>query len=152
MTTFRFVFTMLLSIAFTGRLYAQEAAYFGKKIDDKGAISMASLEKELENKDSLKTKVTGKVVECCQAKGCWMTIDKSDGTTMRVKFKDYGFFVPKNSAGKTAVMEGIAMVETVSVDEQRHYAEDAGKSKAEIKAINKPSRQLVFVADGVILR
>ncbi|MEP7128550.1 MAG: DUF4920 domain-containing protein [Chitinophagales bacterium] len=148
----RFAFLVLFSTIATGSLYAQEATYFGKKIDDKGAISMASLEKELENKDTLRTKVTGTVVECCQAKGCWMTIDKSDGTTMRVKFKDYGFFVPKNSSGKTAIMEGTAMVETVSVDEQRHYAEDAGKSKAEIKAINKPSRQLVFVADGVILQ
>lgn len=152
MKQIRLLIIVLLSVAFTGSLFAQEAAYYGKKIDEKDAMSMARLEKAMEGKDSLQVKVTGTVVECCQAKGCWMTIDKGDGTTMRVRFKDYGFFVPKDSGGKTAVMEGTAMVQTISVDEQRHYAEDAGKSKAEIKSIKEPSRQLVFVADGVILK
>lgn len=81
-----------------------------------------------------------------------MTIDKGDGTTMRVKFKDYGFFVPKDIAGKTAIMEGMARMETTSVDEQRHYAEDAGKTKAEIEAITQPTRELVFEASGVIIK
>ncbi|MEO6168837.1 MAG: DUF4920 domain-containing protein [Chitinophagales bacterium] len=152
MVLLRFSFILLLVASLTGQLYAQEPAYFGKQIDEKGAISMSRLEKQMEDKEKLQVKVTGKVVECCQAKGCWMTIDKGDGSTMHVKFKDYGFFVPKNSGGKTAIMEGTAMLETVSVEEQRHYAEDAGKSPAEIEAITEPSQQLVFEADGVILK
>lgn len=143
-----FAFSMFL----TGSLYAQEPAYFGKQIDETGAISMARLEKQMESNTTLETKVFGTVLECCQAKGCWMTIEKTDGSTMRVKFKDYGFFVPKNSAGKTAVLQGVASVETVSVDELRHYAKDAGKSKSEIAAITEPDRQLVFEAEGVILK
>lgn len=152
MILFRLSFILLLVATLTGRLHAQESAHFGKEIDEKGAISMTRLEKQMEDKESMQVKVTGMVTDCCQAKGCWMTIDKGDGTTMRVKFKDYGFFVPKNSAGKTAVMEGRAMIETVSVEEQRHYAEDAGKSAAEIDAIKEPKRELVFEADGVILK
>ena len=152
MILLRLSFILLLVATLTGRLHAQESAYFGKQIDEKGAISMTKLKKQMENKESMQVKVTGTVTDCCQAKGCWMTIDKGDGTTMRVKFKDYGFFVPKNSAGKIAVMEGRAMIETVSVEEQRHYAEDAGKSAAEIGAIKEPKRELVFEADGVILK
>jgi hypothetical protein len=117
---------------------AQDVAHYGKQIDSKGAITMPELVQKMSNKESIQVKVTGTVMECCQMKGCWMTIDKGDGTTMRVKFKDYGFFVPKNSAGKTAVMEGKATMETTPVDELRHYAEDAGKSTEEIEAIKEP--------------
>ncbi len=71
---------------------------------------------------------------------------------MRVTFKDYGFFVPKDIAGKTVVVEGVAQKKTTPVSELRHYAEDAGKSKAEIAQITDPKNELAFVADGVIVK
>ena len=37
----------------------------------------------------------------------------------------------------------------MSVAEQRHYAEDAGKTAKEIAAIKKPKQSLSFIADGV---
>lgn len=131
---------------------AQDIQYFGKKIDESGAISMSELMERTTDGKEMHVKVYGKVEEVCQAKGCWMLIEKGNGTTMRVKFKDYGFFVPKNCAGKTAVMEGKAFYRTVSVDELKHYAEDAGKSKEEIEAIKEPQKALAFEAEGVILK
>jgi len=139
----------LMAAALAGR--AQDE-HFGAVIDDKDAITLSELWNRLENKESLETKVEAKVLECCQAKGCWMEVDAGNGETMRVRFKDYGFFVPKNSAGKTAVMRGVASVETISVAELKHYAEDAGQSKEEIDRITEPRKQLVFLADGVILK
>jgi hypothetical protein len=106
----------------------------------------------LEDDQALDIKLKGTVTEVCQAKGCWMTIDIGDGETMRVKFKDYGFFVPKDAAGKTAIMHGVAKKEEVSVDELKHLAEDAGQSEAEINAITEPQVELTFVADGVIIK
>ncbi len=152
MKPYFFLLILLSGLTLSGVVSAQSPAYFGQQIDEKGAISMARLEKQMKGKEEMQAKVTGTVVQSCQVKGCWMTIDKGDGTTMRVKFKDYGFFVPKDIAGKTAVMEGVARIETTSVDEQRHYAEDAGKTKAEIDAITEPSRELVFEASGVIIK
>ncbi len=144
---------LIILILATGiQVSAQEAKYFGKKIDENGAISMAELiEKTADGKEA-QVKVIGKVEEVCQTKGCWMLIQKGDGTTMRVKFKDYGFFVPKDCSGKTAVMEGKAFFRTVSVDELKHYAEDAGKSKEEIESIKEPQKALAFEAEGVILK
>ncbi len=141
---------LLLTVGF--HVSAQEAKYFGKKIDENGAISMAELLEKTADGKEMHVKVTGKVEEVCQTKGCWMLIDKGDGTTMRVKFKDYGFFVPKDCSGKTAVMEGRAFFRTVSVDELKHYAEDAGKSKEEIETIKEPQKALSFEAEGVILK
>lgn len=81
-----------------------------------------------------------------------MTIDKGDGSSMRVSFKDYGFFVPKDISGKTVIVEGKATVTTTTVEELRHFAEDAGKSKEEIAKITEGKTELTFEADGVIVK
>jgi len=127
---------------------------FGAKIDEAGAISMDSLLAMVKagNTDISGVKVEGKVNEVCQAKGCWMQLDKGDGTTMRVTFKDYGFFVPKDCGGKSAIILGHAYMDTTAVEDLRHFAEDAGKSKEEIEKITEPEVELAFEAEGVIIR
>ena len=125
---------------------------FGEPIDKKGAVSAKKLAQKMDNAESLNIKVKGTITEVCQAKGCWMTIDLGDDELMRVKFKDYGFFVPKDAAGKTAIFQGVAKNEMVRVDELKHLAKDAGKSEKEIIAIDKPKEELTFVAEGVIIK
>jgi len=71
---------------------------------------------------------------------------------MRITFRDYGFFVPKDASGKEVIIQGIAKKEVTSVEELRHYAEDAGESEEAIAAITEPEENIVFVADGVIIR
>jgi hypothetical protein len=124
---------------------------FGAAISAEGAIAAADVIKQLGKADSTRIKVKGNISACCQNKGCWMTMPLSDKQDMMVKFKDYGFFVPRNSAGKEAVMEGWVYRELVSVDELRHYAEDEGKPQAEIEKITKPEERITFMADGVII-
>ncbi|MBL7923600.1 MAG: DUF4920 domain-containing protein [Bacteroidia bacterium] len=133
---------------------AATSGSFGSKIDESGVISMDSLLAMVKSgqSDISGIKVEGKVTEACQAKGCWMQIDKGDGTTMRVTFKDYGFFVPKDCAGKSAIMLGHAYMDTTAVEDLRHYAEDAGKSKEEIEKITAPEVELAFEAEGVIIK
>lgn len=146
----KIIISALLTI-FVASAYAQES-FFGEKINEKGAIAAAELPQKLGNKEKMTAKVTGTVESVCQAKGCWMKIKTTDGQTMRVSFKDYGFFVPKDIAGKTVVIEGEAKMKTTPVSELKHYAEDAGKSKDEIAKITEPKRELTFVADGVIVK
>ena len=80
-----------------------------------------------------------------------MKVDLDDGNQVLVKFKDYGFFMPKDVAGKEVIINGKAFVEEMPVDEQRHYAEDAGKTPEEIAAITESKRTYSFEADGVLL-
>lgn len=124
---------------------------FGEKISKSKAIDAKELPALMEGKEKEQFKITGKIDEVCQVKGCWLTVDLGNGKQMRMTFKDYGFFVPKNASGKTFYAQGEAKVKTTSVDMLRHYAEDAGKSKEEIEAINTPKKELVFVAKGVIV-
>ena len=129
---------------------AAKGVVYGAGSSSEGAIPVSSLEKNIKN-NKFEGKVSGKVVEVCQEKGCWMKIERPNGENLMVKFKDYGFFMPKNIVGKEVVLDGEATVKEVSVKQQRHYAEDAGKSKAEIEKIKEPKKELQFVAKGVLV-
>lgn len=126
--------------------------YFGEKISPEGAIEASELLSMLEGGDSVFVKVYGTINECCQKKGCWMDVDLGNGQNMIVRFKDYEFFVPKNAAGRTAIMEGYAKVEVQDVEWLRHKAHDAGKSEEEIASITEPEKSITFMANGVIIK
>jgi hypothetical protein len=144
---------ILLVLSASSGVFAQnELSYHGKKITDKGAIPATQLVTKMGSKDKLPAKVEGTVESVCKMKGCWMKVRTGDGQTMRVTFKDYGFFVPKDIVGKTVVVDGTAETTVTPVDELRHYAEDAGKTKEEIAKITEPEKALTFVADGVIVK
>lgn len=131
---------------------AQEVSYFGEKITESGAIEATKLSEKMKDKKTMEAKVTGTIVEVCKKKGCWMTVDIGNNQKMRVTFKDYAFFVPKDANGQKVVIEGVAQKEVTDVATLKHYAEDAGKSKEEIEKINKPKEELTFEAKGVIIK
>lgn len=135
----------------------QEIAYasFGGEITDSDALSAAQMTEvytNLKAGDTVHTKVMAKVEEVCQSKGCWMRLNLDDDKEIMVKFKDYGFFMPKNIAGMEVIVNGKAFVNEMPVEELRHYAEDAGKSTEEIAAITEPKRTYSFEADGVLIK
>lgn len=128
---------------------------FGEEIiaDDAVTVkSMAEHYKVMNVGDSINSKIIAKVDEVCQSKGCWMKLNLDNGEQVMVKFKDYGFFMPKDIVGKEVIVNGKAYVKEVSVDEQRHYAEDGGESAEAIAAITEPKRTFSFEADGVLLK
>ena len=127
-------------------------SFHGKKITDNNIQSFQENKIDFlkNNKDDIK--IEGKILSTCPMKGCWMRLNVEKDTIL-VRFKNYGFFVPKNgSVGKSAIINGKISVDTISVAQLRHYAEDAGKSNLEISQINKPEITLSFLADGVIIR
>ncbi len=132
---------------------ATKVAFFGEKITENDAIAAAELPKMLEKMDSTNTKIKAKIVQTCKKKGCWMDVEFADGKTMKITFKDYGFFVPKEGMeGKEVIMQGMAKKTITDVATLKHYAEDAKKTKAEIDAITKPKEAITFEATGVIIK
>jgi len=129
-----------------------DGVHFGNKINSNNTISLVDLNSKMQGKEEMKAKVSGLVTSVCKKKGCWMTLKQPDGSDMRVTFKDYGFFVPKDCEGREAIIEGTAKIDVTDVETLRHYAEDQGQSAEEIAKITEPKKELVFVADGVILK
>jgi hypothetical protein len=127
---------------------------FGSKITEDNIVSVDSVVSSLKNssQDIASIKATGKIEAVCKNKGCWMTIANRVGKPMRITFKDYGFFVPKDCAGKTAVFEGRAYHDTTTVEMLKEYAKDDGKSKEEIEKIIAPEINYSFEATGVIIK
>lgn len=130
---------------------ADKGATFGAAITADGAVPVAGIPAVLENKESTNVKITAKVVDVCPKKGCWMQLEMPDQSKVFVKMKDYGFFVPTAIKGRTVVIDGEAKSIVTSVDELKHYAEDAKKSKEEIAAITEPKKEIRFTANGILV-
>lgn len=133
----------------------QEISYtsFGVNTSESDALSseeMGVLFGTLKPGDTVPVKFKSTVTEVCQKKGCWMKLDLGNAETM-VTFKDYAFFMPKDLSGKEVVVNGKAFVSEMSVDDQRHFAEDGGKTPEEIAEITEPKKTLSFEAEGVLL-
>ena len=66
-------------------------------------------------------------------------------------YKNNEFIIPKDIEGKDVIVEGKAFIDILSIDELKHYAFDAGKSKEEIDKIQKEKRIFSFEATGVLI-
>ena len=127
--------------------------HYGKFIEEEGAINMEEFEQLLSSTtDTLEVKLISTAGDVCKKKGCWMQVNRADGSWMRVTFKDYGFFVPSEIVNKEVVVQGKAFRDTTSVEDLRHFAEDGGKSEEEIASITEPEINTVFIAEGVIMK
>lgn len=129
---------------------ANKGMTFGEKTTAEGAIAADELGTKLKGAEAAEVKVTGKVVEVCKAEGCWLRMETANGP-MLIKMKDHAFLVPLSMNGKTIVAEGTATLKETSVEMLRHYAEDAGKSKAEIEAIKEPKKEITMQAKAILV-
>lgn len=145
-----FLFILIAAVSCTQK---DKLSYYGASIDTSEALAPVDFLSTMQENDSVNVKVKTKIIETCSMKGCWMTVELPNGEEMRVTFKDYGFFVPKDSVeGKEVIFEGVAKKTTTSVEMQRHYAQDAGKSAEEIASIIEPKEEISFVATGVAIK
>jgi hypothetical protein len=109
---------------------------------------MLELYSNLSIGDSIQVQFQSEVQSVCAKKGCWMKLDLADAQNAHITFKDYGFFVPKDSKGHQMLVNGVAFIEETDVETLKHYAEDAGKSEEVIAQITEPKLNFRFIADG----
>lgn len=134
---------------------AKDYALFGDKFEAKQVLTnkeMLQKYKTLKKGDSVSVKFKSTIKDVCKKKGCWMQMDLTESKESFVRFKDYGFFVPLNADKSEAIVNGIAYIDVVTVDELKHYAKDGGKSQAEIDKITKPEVTYAFRATGVLIK
>ncbi len=83
------------------------------------------------------------IAKVCQKKGC-LIIAQSGPHAVRVSFRDYGFFIPTDAAGKNVELAGELVRRELSEAEVAHFNQDAGESSG-----LAPGHVVEIVADGI---
>jgi hypothetical protein len=146
-----FAFCLLATFAFAQDATSYEGLSFGDGVKKGDVLTTAQVDAKLGAETKKDMKITGVVTLVCQKKGCFMNLSMPNGEQMFVNFKDYAFFMPKDIAGKTVVLDGFAERKETSVEDLKHFAEDAKKSPEEIAKITQPKKEIVFEAKGVVI-
>lgn len=97
-------------------------------------------------------RVEGHVRRACTAMGCWMELAASgagDAPACRVIMKDHAFFVPTNSAGSSARVEGTLAVRRIEPEQVAHMESEGAAFPH--KAADGSADEVRLVASGVEL-
>ena len=147
-----YLYIILISITLNEANSQNNSNIYGDNFSSINLEDFTFIESDFPENNKMPLKIKGEILSTCPKKGCWMRI-RAEEDTILVRFKDYGFFVPKQGVeGKEVIINGDLSVDTLTVPQLRHYAEDAGKTLREIKKINDPEITLSFLATGVIIK
>ena len=89
-------------------------------------------------------RVEARVSQVCQKKGCFFIAVDGD-VTVRVSFKDYGFFVPTDVSGKRVTFVGEVVEKELTQEQAEHFAADMGEASAAVA----PGKTYEIVATAV---
>lgn len=120
----------------------------GAPIGESPVVSISDVKEHPDQYSGKTVILEGTIEAVCQNKGCWMEIT-SHGSGLRVTFKDYGFFVPKDSKGKVVRAEGVIEVKTLSKADADHLA---GEGASIHRNEDGTATEVGFVASGVEIR
>lgn len=157
--------TLVASLLLSAPALSAETKVKGKSADERPAeaavlvrgepltgapvVPFAELMKNPEAHEGKTIQVEGSVQKACTKKGCWMELSEGTGPGMRVKFKDYGFFVPLDAAGSKAKVEGQVKVTELSEGSARHFEKEGATIP---RGTDGKPREVQMVATGVELR
>jgi hypothetical protein len=124
--------------------------FYGDSFDISASIPVSAVTAQLEGKDTLFTTIDGIIDQTCPNAGCWLNMRLDSG--IQKITTNHIFFVPlEGCEGLNAKAKGKAFYDEISVEMLKHYAQEEGKSEADIAAITEPKKVLRFVATGVMI-
>jgi hypothetical protein len=148
----RIAWLLPLFLGCAGTPPAAPEATFGAPLSNASPVELATVLASPQAFEGKTVKLQGKVNTVCQKKGCWMTLsEKPDGPRVRVTFKDYGFFVPKDLPGRRVLAEGTFEVKTLPQAQAQHYAEDEAAAGGKPRPVAGDEVEMSLVASGVAL-
>jgi hypothetical protein len=129
---------------------AQEVITRGAAIGNSPVVRLAEAVRNVDAYANQTVILEGTVIKACQVKGCWMElVPQGESLGIRVTFKDYGFFVPTDSTGLAARLEGKFESNVFSSDDADHLIAEG------VELTRNPdgtATELSFVAAGVEFR
>ncbi|MFT6991270.1 MAG: hypothetical protein ACJASL_003257 [Paraglaciecola sp.] len=136
----------IIGIAFSLNVYAEPlrlsepvtqdaiSETFGVKLDNGlPKITMASLVTDSVSHLTKPFQVETRIAKVCQKKGCFF-IAQQEQHILRVSFRDYGFFIPTDSSGKTVTLAGELVQKEISPEQAAHFKADLKGETAMVKS------------------
>lgn len=112
----------------------QNTETFGQVLDASlPKVTLANLANDAQNYLGKPVQVDTRIAKVCQKKGCFF-IAQQDEHVMRVSFKDYGFFVPTDSSGKTVTLNAKLIQKDLSPEQAAHFKSDLRTDSDVIKS------------------
>jgi hypothetical protein len=134
---------------------AEEPELFGAPIDESVPfVALTELLSNVEKYKKQRVRTRGDVNGVCQKRGCWMSIraqdDREASKSLTVRFKNYKFFMPRDSRGARVDVEGIFDALLLTPDEVKHDEAEGAvfPNKNPDGSAYAPS----FMANGVAMR
>jgi hypothetical protein len=137
---------ILLSMAILVMLISSinaEGEKYGKELSLKDKTSISAILSSPEKFDGKKVLVEGKILNVCQGMGCWIEVSgENEEEKIMVKVEDGVIVFPKDSKGKTALVEGIVAEVKPSAEEHKedkehkHDGDDPCNPKTKTYRIN----------------
>jgi len=157
------LFSIVLALIISTSVYAQDAEVirlsepvqesethevFGAEVSEwSNAVSLTALISEADKFSSKEVTLETEVAQVCEKKGCFFVASEGENS-VRITFKDYGFFIPTDSKGKKVKLVGMFEMKTLSEGQAKHYAEDAGAEPDEIEG---EQQEYTIVATSVMV-
>jgi hypothetical protein len=122
---------------------------FGAALGTSPAVALADVLKTPDKFADQTVLVEGEVRRACTRKGCWMELGEAGDPAAgcRVTFKDYGFFVPTDSAGSRARVEARVESKLVKPELVAHLESEGARFPD--KSADGSAHEVRLVATGV---
>lgn len=118
---------------------------FGSKVpSSQKTISLGELIADSEKYQDSEVLVSTRIAKVCQKKGCFF-VAQEGADSVRISFKNYGFFIPTDSGGKQATLAGVFSRKPMSREQAEHYAQDLGEAAPDAV----PAYEYTIVASGI---
>jgi len=115
------IFVLLIACQQEGNKNISET--FGSEVTIEKPVSLAEVYASPDKFEGKEIRIDGEISQVCQHKGCWIKMTDGDKELI-VRFKDYGFFVPKDAATSKVTIQGIFTTEA-----DKHVMEEASSQK-----------------------
>jgi hypothetical protein len=131
----------------------QAGQRYGAPLRPEQPTELAAVLREPDSYQGKTVTVKGEVRRACTRKGCWMELAQALDPKLpgcRVTFKDYSFFVPTDSAGARATVQGVVEVQTIKAGHVRHLEEEGATFASKLP--DGSAKETQIVAYGVELQ
>lgn len=123
---------------------------YGQKPDTNTMMPASKLEDFMGKKTRITTAITGKVIKVTNEKGGWFEIDAGNERIISAHFYNAGVNIPKELAGRTVIISGIAAKQFIA-DDLQHLAGDTVSGKKQHHVKTDPKRRVNFEVKGLVV-